>query len=233
MESSGQLTGEQLRITMNTEGTMRDVTALSDLMVEILAQRIANSTPFGVQIEPDRAFILKKVMAVLCLPHIEFLFPEDADQYRFTYLLRELQTLNERLMMDHFEQLVYSKPNASAGERNGMWNRVETLYNPKTNWGDLDFPAEGGAWMAKGNLFTRPFSGIGEALAIPYGFQFFQFQQENPLRAQTRFEYLCDESFGPQSSQSLLDIKSFKPLDINTIESLVSDIKRQAFSLMS
>ena len=83
-------------------------------------------------------------------------------------------------MMDHFEQLIYSKPNASAGERNGMWNRVETLYNPKTNWGDLDFPAEGGAWMAKDCLFTRPFSGIGEALAIPYGFQFFQFQQETP-----------------------------------------------------
>ena len=233
IESHGKLSDTHLHITMNTEGTMGDITSLSNLMVEMLVQRVAQNSPYGVHISPDRAHILKKIMAILCLPHIEFLFPDEAEQFRLTYLLRELKTLNQRLMQDHFEQLVYSKPNATAGERNGMWNRVETLYDPKINWGNLECPAEGGAWQAQARLFTHPFSGIGEALAIPYGFQFFRFQQENPHRAQTRFEYLCDESFGPKSAQSLLDIKSFQPLDIKVIETLILDTKRQAFSMMT
>ena len=233
LESSYGIRNDTPLIQLNTHGTMDDITRLSNAMTNILAQRTAHHSTYGVQMDLDRSFILQKVMAILCLPHVEFLFPEDAEQYRWTYLLRELRTANQLLMQDHFQQLIYSKPEASAGDRNGMWSRVEALYNPKINWGDLDHPAEGGAWHALSALFTQPFSEIGEVIAIPYGFQFLRFQQENPLRAQTRFEYLCDESFSPKAAQSFLDIKSFEPLDINTISHLMADIKRHAFSMMT
>ena len=98
LKGCGRLTGEHLQITMNTEGTMRDVTALSDLMVEMLAQkRVANSTPYGVQINPDRAYILKKSHGGALPPPHRVLVSEDADQYRFTYLLREISHLERAI----------------------------------------------------------------------------------------------------------------------------------------
>ena len=72
IESHGKLSDTHLHITMNTEGTMGDITSLSNLMVEMLVQRVAQNSPYGVHISPDRAHILKKIMAILCLPHIEF-----------------------------------------------------------------------------------------------------------------------------------------------------------------
>lgn len=221
-------------LSFKSSKSHHDVGNLLKGVSDILQQRSTRSLPHRAHRRtlPDLRAIIKNTLVILCLPHMEFLFGEDAEQYRWTYLLQQISSISEGTTADHFQNLVYSKPQATAYERNAMWNRVEGLYQPNKNWGDINHPARGAAWHAQASIFVSPFSEIGNSLAIPCALQFYITHQENPLRAMTRFEFLCEEGGKSNYTNNLNSIKSISPLKTESLNITIGDIKRLAFSMM-
>ena len=67
---------------------------------------------------------------------------------------------------DSFQHEVYANPGATPAERHAIWQRLEKLYMPWTDYGDLAYPARGGRWQAKHHIYRSPFYYIDYTLAL-------------------------------------------------------------------
>jgi M3 family oligoendopeptidase len=77
----------------------------------------------------------------LTWPHMEKFYGENAaEKLRRIHLSAYLQFLCYGVSIDHFQHLVYSKPDATPEERNTMWQEIEQTYLPW--WDYADLPAE-------------------------------------------------------------------------------------------
>ena len=67
--------------------------------------------------------------------------------------------------VDHFQHLVYERPEASSAERHGMWQEMERTYLPHRDYGDLPHVREGGFWQFQRHIYLNPFYYIDYTLA--------------------------------------------------------------------
>ncbi len=63
-----------------------------------------------------------------------------AERFRRMHLIGALAFLPYGVCVDHFQHEVYENPEASPAERHAMWRRLEKLYMPWTDYGDLGYP---------------------------------------------------------------------------------------------
>ncbi|WP_145145389.1 M3 family oligoendopeptidase [Roseomonas gilardii] len=92
--------------------------------------------------------------------------PGAADRFRRLHLITSLAFLPYGVCVDHFQHEVYANPEASPAERHAIWQRLEKLYMPWTDYGDLAYPARGGRWQAKHHIYRSPFYYIDYTLAL-------------------------------------------------------------------
>jgi M3 family oligoendopeptidase len=109
----------------------------------------------------------------LTLPPIGLLVGEaEAERFRRMHLITSLSFLPYGVCVDHFQHEVYANPTATAAERHAIWQRLERLYMPWTDYGDLAYPAKGGRWQAKAHIYLSPFYYIDYTLAMCCAMQF-------------------------------------------------------------
>ena len=114
-----------------------------------------------------------------------------ADRYRAMHLVSALAFLPYGVCVDHFQHEVYANPDATPAERHAMWQRLERLYMPWTDYGDLAYPAMGGRWQAKGHIYNAPFYYIDYTLALCVALQFWVWSRRDPRAALDAYVALC------------------------------------------
>lgn len=125
-------------------------------------------------------------------PHMGLLVGEAAaDRYRRMHLIGALAFLPYGVCVDHFQHEVYANPGASPAERHAMWQRLERLYMPWSDYGDLAYPAKGGRWQAKPHIYNSPFYYIDYTLALCVALQFWVWSRRDPAAALDSYVALC------------------------------------------
>jgi M3 family oligoendopeptidase len=99
-------------------------------------------------------------------------FGDDADRFREIHLAQSILFLPYGCAVDHFQHLVYAHPEATPQERNQMWQQMEARYLPWRQYGDIDYPAQGGLWQEKQHIYCSPFYYIDYTLALCCAMQF-------------------------------------------------------------
>jgi M3 family oligoendopeptidase len=128
----------------------------------------------------------------LCYPGIGRLVGEAAaDRFRRMHLIGALAFLPYGACVDHFQHEVYAAPDASPADRHAMWQRLERLYMPWTDYGDLAYPAMGGRWQAKHHIYNSPFYYIDYTLAQCCAMQFWVRSRRDPRAALDAYVALC------------------------------------------
>ncbi|HYZ22368.1 MAG TPA: M3 family oligoendopeptidase [Rhodopila sp.] len=128
----------------------------------------------------------------LSYPGIAHLVGEDAaERFRRMHLIDALAFLPYGVCVDHFQHEVYANPTASAAERHAIWQRLEAIYLPWTNYGDLDFLNRGGRWQAKPHIYGSPFYYIDYTLAQCCALQFWVRSRRNYAEAMEAYVALC------------------------------------------
>jgi len=128
----------------------------------------------------------------LAYPHIALMVGEDqADRYRRMHLIESLAFLPYGVCVDHFQHEVYANPQATPAERHEMWRRLQNLYMPWRDFGDLLHPAKGGAWQQQGHIFSVPFYYIDYTLALCCAMQFWLKSRQNYPSAMRDYVALC------------------------------------------
>jgi len=125
-------------------------------------------------------------------PHMGLLVGDAAaDRYRAMHLVSALMFLPYGVCVDHFQHEVYANPDATPAERHAMWQRLERLYMPWTDYGDLAYPAKGGRWQAKQHIYNSPFYYIDYTLALCVALQFWVWSRRDPKAALDAYVALC------------------------------------------
>jgi M3 family oligoendopeptidase len=114
-----------------------------------------------------------------------------ADRFRRMHLIGALAFLPYGVCVDHFQHDVYASPDASPAERHAMWQRLEQIYMPWTDYGDLGFLLKGGRWQAKPHIYGSPFYYIDYTLAQCCAMQFWVKSRHDYAAAMESYVGLC------------------------------------------
>ena len=113
----------------------------------------------------EAAEIHSMSLEFLTWDHMEKFFGDEADRFRRTHLIEALCFIPYGVAVDHFQHLVYEKPDATPAERHEMWLEMERTYLPWRNHGDLAHTAKGGFWQKQLHIYSGPFYYIDYTLA--------------------------------------------------------------------
>lgn len=124
-------------------------------------------------------------------PYMDVFFGDDTDRYRTVHLTESLTFLPYGTAVDHFQHLIYEKPDATADERRQMWLEMEKVYLPWRNWGDVEYGAQGGRWQIQSHIFHVPFYYIDYVLAQTCALQFWDRMNQDYKQALEDYVALC------------------------------------------
>jgi M3 family oligoendopeptidase len=114
-----------------------------------------------------------------------------ADRFRRMHLIGALAFLPYGVCVDHFQHEIYAHPDASPAERHAIWARLEKIYMPWTDYGDLAFLLKGGRWQAKPHIYGSPFYYIDYTLAQCCAMQFWVKSRRDYPGAMAAYVALC------------------------------------------
>ncbi|MFL5287994.1 MAG: M3 family oligoendopeptidase [Rhodopila sp.] len=114
-----------------------------------------------------------------------------AEHFRRMHLIASLAFLPYGVCVDHFQHEVYARPDATPAERHAMWQRLERVYMPWVDYGDLAYPAKGGRWQAKHHIYNSPLYYIDYTLAQCCALQFWVHARRDSKAALDAYVQLC------------------------------------------
>lgn len=127
----------------------------------------------------------------LTYPHMDSFFGEDGDRFRKVHLTLALLFLPYGTAVDHFQHLIYERPDATPAERHELWREMERIYMPGKDWGDLDYPGKGGRWQQQMHIYFEPFYYIDYVLAQTCALQFWAWAEKDREAAMKSYVELC------------------------------------------
>jgi M3 family oligoendopeptidase len=181
-------------IFANFNGTHHDIGVFTHEMGHAFQNWESRGQPGVDYLWPtmEAAEINSMGLEFLSYPGIGLLVGEPAaDRFRRMHLIGALAFLPYGVCVDHFQHEVYANPDASPADRHAMWARLEKLYMPWTDYGDLDFLVKGGRWQAKPHIYGSPFYYIDYALAQCCAMQFWAKSRHDYAGAMEAYVALC------------------------------------------
>lgn len=170
-------------IFANFNGTEHDVIVLLHEMGHAFQSYSSRHVALIDSLWPtfETAEVHSMSMEFLSFDQMERFFGADATRYREHHLAEALLFIPYGVAIDHFQHLVYERPDATPQERHAMWQTVERRYLPWRDYGDLAFPAKGALWQEKRHIYVLPFYYIDYTLAECCALQFW-------VRSKTDFD---------------------------------------------
>jgi M3 family oligoendopeptidase len=124
-------------------------------------------------------------------PQMDKFFGDDAERFRRIHLAQSLLFIPYGVAVDHFQHLVYARPEATPAERHAMWQEMERMYLPWRDYGDLPHVPQGGFWQFQRHIYLMPFYYIDYTLAQTCALQFWVRSRRNFREAMEAYVALC------------------------------------------
>jgi M3 family oligoendopeptidase len=181
-------------IFANFNGTHHDIGVFTHEMGHAFQNWESRHQPNSDYLWPtmEAAEINSMGLEFLTYPVIDRLVgAEAADRFRRMHLIGALMFLPYGVCVDHFQHEVYANPAATPAERHAMWQRLEHLYMPWSDYGDIAFLNKGGRWQAKPHIYGSPFYYIDYTLAQCCAMQFWVRSRQDYPAALDAYAALC------------------------------------------
>ena len=105
-------------------------------------------------------------MEFMAWPWAEGFFGDDTRKYLYSHLAGALTFIPYGTMVDHFQHVVYEKPDMTPAERHGVWKKLLGVYMPWMKLdGDIPVYADGEGWQRQLHIYQSPFYYIDYCLA--------------------------------------------------------------------
>ena len=84
-------------------------------------------------------------------------------------------------MVDHFQHVVYEKPDMTPRQRHDVWKKLLGVYMPWMKLGsEIPFYGDGEGWQRQMHIYQSPFYYIDYCLAQTVSLQFWAMLAEGP-----------------------------------------------------
>lgn len=200
-------------IFANFNGTHHDADVFTHEMGHAFQSWLSRDLPASDYFWPtsESAEIHSMSLEFLAYPHIEPMFGSAAARYRRMHLIGALEFLPYGVCVDHFQHEIYANPDATPEERHAIWRRLEQIYMPWRDWGDLEYPAKGGRWQAQMHIYRSPFYYIDYALAQCCALQFWVAAREDYGAAFDSYVKLCERGGSAPFRQLVMEAGLVSP----------------------
>ena len=112
-------------------------------------------------------------MEFFAWPWAELFFGPDTSKYMYSHLASALTFIPYGTMVDHFQHVVYEKPQMTPAQRHAVWKELLGVYMPWVRLdGEIPFYSEGEGWQRQHHIYTVPFYYIDYCLAQTVSLEF-------------------------------------------------------------
>ncbi len=112
-------------------------------------------------------------MEFFAWPWAEGFFGKDTKKFLYSHLAGALTFIPYGTMVDHFQHLVYEKPDMTPAERHATWKELLGVYMPWCRLdGEIPVYGDGEGWQRQGHIYASPFYYIDYCLAQTVALQF-------------------------------------------------------------
>lgn len=119
-------------------------------------------------------------MEFFAWPWAEQFFGADSRKFRYSHLASALTFIPYGTMVDHFQHIVYEKPEMTPEERHAVWKNLLGTYMPWVRLdGEIPFYAEGNGWQRQHHIYTSPFYYIDYCLAQTVALELWSMMQKD------------------------------------------------------
>lgn len=175
----------------------------------------------------ESAEIHSMSLEFLTWPHMEKFFGDDAERFRRIHLMDGIIFIPYGVAIDHFQHLVYEKPDATPAERRQMWREMEQMYLPWLDWGDCDYAAAGGRWQLQAHVFGMPFYYIDYTLAQSCALQFWLRAEADAEEAMQAYVELCDRGGEAPFRELVSSAGLISPFEEGCLEGVVERVRQE------
>jgi M3 family oligoendopeptidase len=121
----------------------------------------------------------------------ESFFGSDTRKFYYSHLAGSLCFIPYGTMVDHFQHIVYEKPDMTPRERHGVWKELLGIYMPWMKLdGEIPFYSDGEAWQRQLHIYSMPFYYIDYCLAQTVALEFWaRMQSDYDAAWKTYFAY--------------------------------------------
>lgn len=165
-------------------------------------------------------------MEFLTYPWMELFFGNDAERFRLVHMIESVVFIPYGCAVDEFQHFVYANPDSGPEARKKEWSALEKKYLPWIDYGDLEYPAQGGFWQGQLHIYNAPFYYIDYVLAQTCALQIWKKSRENRERALQDYMAICP----PGGSQSFLQLVKTgglrNPFEPGVLSGIVAEAER-------
>lgn len=162
-------------IFANFNGTSDDVETITHEAGHAFAAWTGRDTVPNGSMSPtyEACEVHSMSMEFFAWPWAEGFFGGDTRKFLYTHLSGALTFIPYGTMVDHFQHIVYEKPDMSPAGRHDVWKKLLGDYMPWVRQdGEIPFYGEGQGWQRQHHIYERPFYYIDYCLAQTTALQF-------------------------------------------------------------
>ncbi len=114
----------------------------------------------------------------------EDFFGPDARKFRYSHLASAITFIPYGTMVDHFQHIVFDRPELSPRDRHNVWKELLTVYMPWLRLdGEIPFYSDGEGWQRQHHIYSFPFYYIDYCLAQTVSLEFWAMIQKDRRKA--------------------------------------------------
>ncbi|MGM9619268.1 MAG: M3 family oligoendopeptidase [Oscillospiraceae bacterium] len=165
-------------------------------------------------------------MEFLAWPWAEDFFGPDARKFRYSHLAGALTFIPYGTMGDHFQHIVYEKPDMTPAERHETWKKLLGIYMPWIKLdGEIPVHGEGYGWQRQHHIYDNPFYYIDYCLAETVALEFWAMSQKDFKDAWAHYMAYTRQGGSRTFTELLANAGLESPFDENCLRSVCETAK--------
>ncbi len=216
-------------IFANFNGTMDDVGVLTHEFGHALAFKRAYVNNIDLDLfvgGMETAETHSMSMEQLCNKYNDKFYGKRAKEATYQQLFDAFNFLPYGVIVDYFQELVYSNPDMTPKERKELWLKLEAQFRPYMELGDVPYFNIGGRWQYQKHIYESPFYYIDYCLSTCMALQFGELAEEDHAESLKRYLALV-EAGGTKDIDTLAHEAGFNsPFDKGALKTLCARVEK-------
>ena len=160
-------------------------------------------------------------------PWAENFFGKDAPKFLYSHLAGALTFIPYGTMVDHFQHVVYEKPEMTPAQRHGVWKELLGVYMPWLKLdGEIPFYAEGMGWQRQHHIYSSPFYYIDYCLAQTVSLEFWAMIRKDLRDAWAHYMAYTKQGGSRTFTDLLKNAGLESPFDENCLRSVCAEAEK-------
>ena len=166
-------------------------------------------------------------MEFFAWPWADGFFGEDTRKFKYSHLAGALTFIPYGTMVDHFQHIVFEKPDMTPKERHGVWKELLGIYMPWMKLdGEIPFYSEGEGWQRQHHIYSLPFYYIDYCIAETVALEFWAMIQEDRKDAWEHYMAYTRQGGSRVFTELLEHAGMVSPFDENCLKTVAEAAKK-------